>query len=130
MQGLPAAKQIIFYDEKGAWRYVEPQQGRDPVLIFNGQDLMVLNSDGEPFRLLPSASSPDTVVVQGIRGEFYAIKPDVEKACPSLQIYFTQWLIDHGLACSSSLLSCTTRVPGKGLRRYSTLEYRWTFAIL
>ena len=81
---MAAAKQIVFYDEKGAWRYVEPQQGRDPVLIFNGQDLMVLNSDGEPFRLLPSASSPDTIVMQGIAGEFYAIKPEVEKARPSL----------------------------------------------
>ena len=76
---MHAAQKIIFYDERGAWRYVEPQQGRAPVLIYNGQDLMVLNSEGEPMRLLPSASSPDTVLLEGLSGEYYAIKPDVNK---------------------------------------------------
>ena len=103
------------------------------MLIFNGQDLMVLNSDGEPYRLLPSASSPDTVVVQGIRGEFYAIKPDVEKACPSLQTCFIVPVAPKCIpwSCSSSsLLSCTARVTGNGVQRHSPLEHRWTFAIL
>ena len=79
---------------------MEPQQGRDPVLIYNGKDLMVLDSAGDPLRLLPSASSADTVLLQGIRGEFYAIKPDVKQVCAACRA-----LIQVASPCVGTLYS-------------------------